>query len=581
MATQQNIIINDDSESGLTKAMKLLDQAICQRFPTHTNNPLIVSSNVVQSSPIDVQDKKNENFGMNVENEGICSQNVGYTKNAKIKLPTLRNIKQDMKENWNKTFQEPKKFVFVLNLRVLFVNENELAFKILFVEDYDSFAYNFYQPRLTRKPHKLEKENDARAHHEEELARAYGSRVNERTMPLHEVGQEKIHISIVVIGHVDSSKSTTTSHLIYKLGGVNKYVIVHFEKEAAEIKKGLSSMHVGQEKIHISIVAIGHVDSSKSTTTSHLIYKLGGVNKYVIERFEKEAAEIKKGPSSTHVGQEKIHISIVAIGHVDSSKSTTTSHLIYKLGGVNKYVIEHFEKEAAEIKKGPSINLGLPFFFDPKYTYAQLSACLILQVGQEKIHISIVVIGHVDSSKSTTTSHLIYKLGGVNKYVIEHFEKQTAKIKKRSFNSLLLEMLNHTLVNTSRLIDQVTSSCRLAGVDMSNDHNTGQEKIHISIVVNGHVDSSKSTTTSHLIYKLGGVNKYVIEHFEKEAAKIKKGPSTKMKFSMCANTWFNMTQLTCFNFGSHNPNQDMYNYRVKRGREQDVARLNNIESFKT
>jgi len=27
------------------------------------------------------------------------------------------------------------------------------------------------------------------------------------------------HINIVVIGHVDSGKSTTTGHLIYKLGG--------------------------------------------------------------------------------------------------------------------------------------------------------------------------------------------------------------------------------------------------------------------------------------------------------------------------------------------------------------------------
>ena len=30
------------------------------------------------------------------------------------------------------------------------------------------------------------------------------------------------HINIVVIGHVDSGKSTTTGHLIYKLGGIDK-----------------------------------------------------------------------------------------------------------------------------------------------------------------------------------------------------------------------------------------------------------------------------------------------------------------------------------------------------------------------
>lgn len=32
-------------------------------------------------------------------------------------------------------------------------------------------------------------------------------------------------MNIVVIGHVDSGKSTTTGHLIYKLGGIDKRVI--------------------------------------------------------------------------------------------------------------------------------------------------------------------------------------------------------------------------------------------------------------------------------------------------------------------------------------------------------------------
>ena len=40
---------------------------------------------------------------------------------------------------------------------------------------------------------------------------------------------------------------------------------------------------------------IGHVDSGKSTTTGHLIYKCGGIDKRTIEKFEKEAAELGKG----------------------------------------------------------------------------------------------------------------------------------------------------------------------------------------------------------------------------------------------------------------------------------------------
>jgi len=49
------------------------------------------------------------------------------------------------------------------------------------------------------------------------------------------------------------------------------------------------------EKTHINIVVIGHVDSGKSTTTGHLIYQCGGIDKRTIEKFEKEAQEMGKG----------------------------------------------------------------------------------------------------------------------------------------------------------------------------------------------------------------------------------------------------------------------------------------------
>ena len=49
---------------------------------------------------------------------------------------------------------------------------------------------------------------------------------------------------------------------------------------------------MGKEKTHINIVVIGHVDSGKSTTTGHLIYQCGGIDKRTIEKFEKEAQEV-------------------------------------------------------------------------------------------------------------------------------------------------------------------------------------------------------------------------------------------------------------------------------------------------
>ncbi|XP_039609907.1 elongation factor 1-alpha [Polypterus senegalus] len=50
-----------------------------------------------------------------------------------------------------------------------------------------------------------------------------------------------------------------------------------------------------KERLHINVVIIGHVDSGKSTTTGHLIYKCGGVDPRTIEKLEKAAVQIGKG----------------------------------------------------------------------------------------------------------------------------------------------------------------------------------------------------------------------------------------------------------------------------------------------
>jgi len=50
-----------------------------------------------------------------------------------------------------------------------------------------------------------------------------------------------------------------------------------------------------KEKVHINLVVIGHVDAGKSTSTGHLIYKCGGIDKRTIEKFEKESSDAGKG----------------------------------------------------------------------------------------------------------------------------------------------------------------------------------------------------------------------------------------------------------------------------------------------
>lgn len=88
----------------------------------------------------------------------------------------------------------------------------------------------------------------------------------------------------------------------------------------------------------------------------------------------------------------QVHINLVVIGHVDAGKSTTTGHLIYKCGGIDKRTIEKFEKEAAELGKssfkyawvldnlkaererGITIDIALWKFESPKYNFTVIDA---------------------------------------------------------------------------------------------------------------------------------------------------------------------------------------------------------------
>jgi elongation factor 1-alpha len=84
------------------------------------------------------------------------------------------------------------------------------------------------------------------------------------------MGKDKTHINIVVIGHVSAACKQA------------------FWRWPFSFPPFFSSS---------SLVLTGsvQVDSGKSTTTGHLIYKCGGIDKRTIEKFEKEAAEMGKG----------------------------------------------------------------------------------------------------------------------------------------------------------------------------------------------------------------------------------------------------------------------------------------------
>ncbi|OWK09429.1 hypothetical protein Celaphus_00006157, partial [Cervus elaphus hippelaphus] len=55
------------------------------------------------------------------------------------------------------------------------------------------------------------------------------------------------------------------------------------------------------------------------------------------------------------------------------------------------------------------------------------------KMEKERTHINIIIIGHIDSGKSSTTGHLIYKCGRIDKRTIEKFEKQATEMGEVSF----------------------------------------------------------------------------------------------------------------------------------------------------
>lgn len=88
----------------------------------------------------------------------------------------------------------------------------------------------------------------------------------------------------------------------------------------------------------------------------------------------------------------KKHISLVVCGHVDAGKSTTTGHLIFKLGGISQRDMDKLQKEAdekgkssfafayymdrdkAEREKGVTINCTTKEFYTDSYHYTIVDA---------------------------------------------------------------------------------------------------------------------------------------------------------------------------------------------------------------
>jgi elongation factor 1-alpha len=168
------------------------------------------------------------------------------------------------------------------------------------------------------------------------------------------------------------------------------------------------------------------------------------------------------------MGKEKPHINLVVIGHVDSGKSTTTGHLIYKCGGIDKRTIEKFEKEAAEMGKGSfkyawvldklkaerergiTIDIALWKFETPKYMYTVIDAPghrdfiknMITGTSQADVAILIVAAGAGEfeagiSKEGQTREHaLLAHTLGVKQLIIGVNKMDSAEYAEKRYNEI-------------------------------------------------------------------------------------------------------------------------------------------------
>jgi len=56
-------------------------------------------------------------------------------------------------------------------------------------------------------------------------------------------------------------------------------------------------------------------------------------------------------------------------------------------------------------------------------------------MSRKKSHVKIVILGNVDSGKTTLAGHLIYKCGIIDKRIFDQFEKETIEV---SFSYLFI-----------------------------------------------------------------------------------------------------------------------------------------------
>lgn len=119
---------------------------------------------------------------------------------------------------------------------------------------------------------------------------------------------------------------------------------------------------MGKEKTHVNVVIIGHVDSGKSTTTGHLVFKCGGIDQRRLEKFEKTAAQVSE---TQHLSF--FQVTLHPFNHFQRRLPPQMGKSSFKFAWV-------LDKLKAERERGITIDISLLKFNTQKYTMTIIDA---------------------------------------------------------------------------------------------------------------------------------------------------------------------------------------------------------------